>query len=258
VRRGAPRRAAHEVPLRDELVLAHAPVIESDRPRSEPMRQRDEARKAFNVAASRARDQLWLVHSLEPGRDLKAGDLRLRLIEHVEHAGGPKPVELDLAGVLFDSELQGELCRILDSEGYRVVPRYVVGAHAIDVVVQGPGNARVGILCDGGRALPDHDIHGVLEHQMILERLGWKLIRMRASEYFRDPQKELERLRRRLGARGIKPVDADRGVRRGKAKDKPSEPPSPSLHERVIQRAESIRSRWNIPLPPRPDVAGSQ
>ncbi|HMG54470.1 MAG TPA: hypothetical protein VK601_13330, partial [Kofleriaceae bacterium] len=29
------RRAAHEVPLRDELILAHAPVIESDRPRGE-------------------------------------------------------------------------------------------------------------------------------------------------------------------------------------------------------------------------------
>jgi hypothetical protein len=124
--------------------------------------------------------------------------------------------------------------------------------------VQGPGNARVGILCDGGRTLPDQDIHGVLEHQMILERLGWKLIRIRASEYFREPKKELERLRRRLGARGIKPVDADRRSGRGKTKDKPGEPAGPSLHERVIQRAESIRSRWNVAIPPRPtDVPGS-
>jgi len=29
------RRAAHEIPLRDEIILAHAPVIESSRPRSE-------------------------------------------------------------------------------------------------------------------------------------------------------------------------------------------------------------------------------
>ena len=239
----------------DERDVMFLSMVDSPADLPLPMRQREEARKVFNVAASRARDQLWLVHSLEPGRDLKAGDLRLRLIEHVVHAGGHKPIELDLAAAVFDSELQGELCRILDGEGYRVVPRYVVGAHAIDVVVHGPGNARVGILCDGGRALPDHDIHGVLEHQMILERLGWKLIRMRASEYFRDPRKELERLRRRLGARGIKPVDAA-GVRRGKGKDKPSEPPAPSLHERVIQRAESIRSRWNIPIAPRPDPAG--
>src|SRR5262249_28781603 len=206
----------------------------ADLPR--PMRQREEARKVFNVAASRARDQLWVVHSLQPGRDLKAGDLRLRLIEHVENARIPNLVELDLAGVVFDSELQGELCRILDGEGYRLVPRYAVGAHAIDIVVQGPSNARVGILCDGGRALPDHDIHGVLEHQMILERLGWKLIRVRASEYFRDPKQELERLRRRLGARGVKPVDAERA----RAKAKPAEPVGPRLRQRGLQRAQTI------------------
>jgi hypothetical protein len=80
---------------------------------------------------------------------------------------------------------------------------------------------------------------------------------MRASEYFRDPKKELERLRRRLGARGIKPVDAERRSR-AKGKDKPSDAPAPSLHERVIQRAESIRSRWSVVIPPRPaDVASS-
>ncbi|TMQ05120.1 MAG: hypothetical protein E6J91_41380 [Deltaproteobacteria bacterium] len=241
----------------DERDVMFLSMVDSPADLPLPMRQRDEARKVFNVAASRARDQLWVVHSLDPGRDLKAGDLRLRLIEHAEHAWGDKPIELDLAGAVFDSELQGELCRILDAEGYRVIPRYAVGGHTIDAVVEGPGHARVGILCDGGRALPDHDIHGVLEHQMILERLGWKLIRIRASEYFRDPKKELERLRRRLGARGVKPIGADRG--RARSKGKPGEPVPPSLHERVIQRAESIRSRWNVPIPPRPaDAATSR
>ena len=74
-----------------------------------PVRQRDEARKVFNVAASRARDQLWVVHSLDPGRDLKPGDLRLRLIQHVETAAANKPADIDLASFLFESELQGEL-----------------------------------------------------------------------------------------------------------------------------------------------------
>jgi hypothetical protein len=231
----------------DERDVMFLSLVDSPAALPLALRQRDDARKVFNVAASRARDQLWVVHSLDPGRDLKAGDLRLRLIEHAETGGHPVP-ELALSEAVFDSALQGELCRILDGEGYRVVPHYAVGGNAIDVVVQGPGNARVGILCDGGKLLPDHDLPGVLEHQMILERLGWKLIRVRASEYFRDPKKELETLRRRLGARGVKPVDPERARSRGK----PAEPPGPSLHERVIQRAESIRSRWNIALPPRP------
>ncbi|HEU4731678.1 MAG TPA: AAA domain-containing protein, partial [Kofleriaceae bacterium] len=237
----------------DERDVMFLSMVDSPADLPLPLRQRDEARKVFNVAASRARDQLWLVYSLDPGRDLKAGDLRLRLIEHVAHGADETPAEIDLAGAVFDGELPAELCRTLSSEGYRVAPRYLVGGHAIDVVVHGAGSARVGILCDGGRALPDHDIHGLLEHQMILERLGWKLIRLRASEYFLDPKKELERLRRRLGARGVKPIDAPHG----RVRAKPGEPPGPSLRERVIQRAESIRSRWNVPVQPRPVEAAS-
>src|SRR5262249_8563714 len=44
-------------------------------------------KQRYNVAASRARDQLWLVHSLDPNRDLKEGDLRRLLIEHVRNPG---------------------------------------------------------------------------------------------------------------------------------------------------------------------------
>jgi len=39
-------------------------------------------KKRFNVAASRARDQMWVVHSLNYETDLKPGDYRRRLIEH--------------------------------------------------------------------------------------------------------------------------------------------------------------------------------
>lgn len=38
----------------------------------------------FNVAASRARDQMWIVHSLSPHNDLKAEGLRRQLIEHAQ------------------------------------------------------------------------------------------------------------------------------------------------------------------------------
>ena len=55
------------------------------------LRQRDDSRKTINVAASRARDQLWVVHSLDPGRDLKPGDLRHRLIAHAEDPSALRP-----------------------------------------------------------------------------------------------------------------------------------------------------------------------
>lgn len=38
-------------------------------------------KKRYNVAASRAKDQLWVVYSLDYQTQLKPGDLRRRLIE---------------------------------------------------------------------------------------------------------------------------------------------------------------------------------
>ncbi len=39
-------------------------------------------KKRYNVAASRARDQLWVVHSFDADRDLKPDDLRFQLLQH--------------------------------------------------------------------------------------------------------------------------------------------------------------------------------
>jgi hypothetical protein len=39
-------------------------------------------KKRYNVAASRAKDQLWVVHSFDAHRDLKTDDLRFQLLQH--------------------------------------------------------------------------------------------------------------------------------------------------------------------------------
>lgn len=49
-----------------------------------PLRQDDRFKQRYNVAASRARDQMWVVYSVDPRLDLKPGDLRRELIEHAE------------------------------------------------------------------------------------------------------------------------------------------------------------------------------
>src|SRR5256886_3521769 len=71
--------------------------------RSEPM-----FKQRFNVAASRARDQMWVVHSLNPA-DLKPKDLRRRLIQHAEDPEAVRSEE-------HTSELQSQsnlVCRLL-------------------------------------------------------------------------------------------------------------------------------------------------
>jgi len=52
------------------------------------IRQDDRFKQRFNVAASRAREQMWVVSSLDPQADLQDGDLRRWLIEHALRSRG--------------------------------------------------------------------------------------------------------------------------------------------------------------------------
>ena len=57
------------------------------------------AMRRINVAASRARDQMWVVHSVEPDR-FPDGDLRGALIRHCRGAGAGRRTACRPAGCL--------------------------------------------------------------------------------------------------------------------------------------------------------------
>ncbi|TDJ05057.1 MAG: hypothetical protein E2O71_12135 [Deltaproteobacteria bacterium] len=200
------------------------------------MRQADDVRKVFNVAASRARDQLWVVHSLNPRRDLKTGDLRLRLISHAEDPSTLRP-EVDRERKKFRSELEKKVFNELSQAGYRITQQYMVGECVIDLVVEGKNGNRIAIQCDGDRAQTMEAVEDEMARQLMLRRLGWDFVRVRGSEFFQSRDKVMKRLRRRLQELEIAP---------GGSKAKPAavnkgrEP----LHKTVMRRAELIRTRW--------------
>jgi hypothetical protein len=70
---------------------------------------RDLYKKRYNVAVSRARNQLWIVHSLDMNRHLKAGDLRRLLLAHAH----------DPEALLREMEIQGNRVRIRGSVFFR-------------------------------------------------------------------------------------------------------------------------------------------
>src|SRR5262249_5131670 len=95
------------------------------------LRSSDEWKRVYNVAASRARDQLWVVHSMDPHRDLKKGDLRLRLIAHVER-GAAEAKRGQPATVKWDSAFEKSLHERLKELKYAVVPKYQIGEFEVD------------------------------------------------------------------------------------------------------------------------------
>jgi very-short-patch-repair endonuclease len=204
------------------------------------LRQRDDARKVVNVAASRARDQLWVVHSLDPGRDLKPADLRLRLIAHAEDPSVLRPAPRR-ERERFRSELEKEVFGELSRAGYRAIQHHAVGETEIDLVVEGEGRRRVAIQCDGDRVESLEAIEEEMEHQRTLRRLGWDFLRVRGSEFFRDRPRAVRRLLKRLSEREIQPLPP---APEGAAEAAPAAPAEEPLQRRVLRRAELIRTRW--------------
>jgi very-short-patch-repair endonuclease len=201
-----------------------------------PLRQTAEFQQRFNVAASRARDQMWVVYSVSPQNDLKNGDLRRRLIEH---AIDPKALtrELDKADARAESEFEKLVIQRLVRAQYKVIPQWEVGRYRIDIVVEGE-NARLAVECDGDRYHPIEKLPDDMARQATLERIGWKFHRIRGSEFFRDPDRAMERLVKRLGQLGIEPVSLSQEP------EQTHQIKAIDTLAPIIRAAEGLRHQW--------------
>jgi very-short-patch-repair endonuclease len=194
-------------------------------------------KKRFNVAASRARDQLWVIHSLDPQIDLKNGDIRKRLILHAQN---PENAMQKLAEQekKVESEFEKQVLRRLAQAGYHVVPQWPVGAYRIDLVVEGNGK-RLAVECDGDRWHPIEKLEEDMARQAILERLGWRFVRIRGSHFFRNPDQALAPVFARLQALDIPPVGNDASERAIPLDEK-------ELFNRIVHRASELRMKWGV------------
>ena len=92
-------------------------------------------RQRINVAASRARDQMWCVRSVSAD-ELHPDDVRGRFIRYCQN---PARVD-DATGEVedrFDSDFERDVYRHLVARGYRVKVQHRVGRFRIDLVVEG-------------------------------------------------------------------------------------------------------------------------
>lgn len=236
----------------DERDVMFLSVVDSS-PAEPPLSMRQEGpkkifKKRYNVAASRARNQMWVVHSLNHETDLQVGDYRRRLIEH---ALDPEAWERELHKRLArtdprSKEFQGVVLRRLMEKGYNVHPEFPAGAYSIDLVVVGNGQ-RLAIECDGEQFHGPEKLQEDLERQAILERLGWTFVRIRGSLFFRDEGRALQPVFRRLQELNITPELVPSPT--------PATHPQAEVVERVIRRAEELRLQWHPETEDEPESA---
>ena len=156
----------------------------------------EQTKKRYNVAASRARDQLWVVHSFDPELNLKSSDLRFQLLRHVKDPQATLRA-LDKEEHRTESPFEREVLRRLTGAGYLVRTQWQVGYFRIDMIVEG-GGKRLAIECDGDRWHPLEKLAEDIERQTILERLGWQFVRIRGTAFYRNPELAMQPVFARL------------------------------------------------------------
>jgi len=181
------------------------------------------AQRRFNVAASRARDQMWLFHSATL-KDLKPICLRYKLLEYClspslhknqtngidmttlykqanagnrSHENAPEP---------FDSWFEVDVYLRIVARGYRVIPQFRVAEFRIDLVVEGDNGEKLAVECDGDRWHGPEVYERDMARERMLVRSGWRFWRVRGSRFYRDPEEALDTLWATLAECGIHPV----------------------------------------------------
>lgn len=171
-----------------------------------------EWQRRFNVAASRAKDQMWLFHSVKLDM-LSPKDLRRSLLSYMLNPPAPLTTgafdDLHWDSELrepFQSKFEQRVFIALRDRGYHVTPQYEVNGKFIDLVVTG-AKGRLAVECDGAYHESREQQIADMDRELELRRAGWQFWRVRGSEFYLDPEKALSSLWEALEQRGIRPGD---------------------------------------------------
>ncbi len=176
-------------------------------------------KRRFNVGASRARDQMWLFHSVTI-EDLSNLCLRRQLLEYclnpkvetkmVEGIDVTKLRQQALearyaesrAPLPFDSWFEVSVFLQIVDRGFRAIPQYELAGKRIDLLIEGM-RGRLAVECDGDQWHGVEEWDRDVDRQRMLERCGLRFWRVRGSAYYRDPAAALQPLWQVLEDNGI-------------------------------------------------------
>ena len=188
-------------------------------------------KRRYNVAVSRARDQLWAVHSM-PLDALKPKDLRRDLLEYINEEAKPAGGEPQQES----TSLELAVGRALEQAGFETHFQWQTGSGQLGLVVAG-AEKLTAIDCQGERWYgSNEEVIEEQRQQAVLMRLGWNFLRVRGSEWYKSPEKVLARLKGALQAMGIEPRES--AGRKAVAQRQ-------ELLARVKERAVELITAWH-------------
>ena len=183
----------------------------------------ESAKQRFNVASSRARDQLWLFHTA--ARDVLSNKcMRRKLLEYILH---PRRQDIEESEQIFESKFERHVYSLISQKGFRVRTQVGVGdttnhRYRIDLVVEGM-QGLLAVECDGDKWHGPHRYDQDMARQRNLERVGWQFVRIRGSDFYHDPDEAMAPVWAELELLGISGGGID------KAAVESPRPPSPKM-----------------------------
>jgi very-short-patch-repair endonuclease len=202
----------------DERDIMFLSLVAASNERIGPLTKPPDERR-FNVAASRARDEMILFHSVTCN-DLSSSCLRRRLLEFFENTkpqqvAGIERDELERRAaqdnrriinppVPFESWFEVDVALELLRKDYTVVAQYEFAGKRIDLVVEG-GQARLAVECDGDHWHGADRYEADMQRQRDLERCQWEFFHVREATFYANKDNALLGLWRALEERGIFP-----------------------------------------------------
>lgn len=171
-----------------------------------------EDERRFNVAVSRAKEQVWLFHSVLLDDLSNTNDLRYKLLDHFyNYRPQPIPPQKAIERTLgtqpepFESWFEVDVYNDIVTNNYSVIPQYEVakGRYRIDLVTILSNGIKIAIECDGDKYHGAEQFQNDLMRQKVLERCGWQFFRVSGCEYYSNRKKALEPLWKLLRANDI-------------------------------------------------------
>lgn len=216
-------------------------------------------KRRFNVAASRAQDQMWLLHTAGLN-DLSPQCLRHRLLKHFLSPQMPNSVPgIDSAELKaaadeprrdrvsppppFESWFEVDVFLRVNQRGFRAIPQYKVGHYRIDLVIEGR-EGRLAIECDGDEWHGADRFAEDMARQRALQRCGWPFWRVRGSEFYLAPDRAMLPLWQELERRRIVPSpDLSGAVFHGYVPALADEPTTPPVAPTVVRTKPATEAR---------------
>lgn len=135
--------------------------------------------RRFNVAASRARNQMWIFHSVDL-EDMSPKCIRYRLVDYCMNHKKYNDISNNKELVLSDFE--EDIFLKMKEKNLNVIPKVKVGRYNIDFMID--DERCIAVECVGGKRSNKYSWKESFERQHTLERVGWKFYKIRSSEFY--------------------------------------------------------------------------